>query len=90
MGDFDANLYGLIPNIETPVLVLRAKLRDPDSAEMDFTASPTWPELASQFPHGQDVYLPELTHFIPMQDPQLVADFIVAAVDVQREQLGTE
>ena len=57
---------------------------------MDFTASPTWPELARQFPHGQDVYLPELTHFIPMQDPGLVADFIVAAVDVQREQLGAE
>jgi hypothetical protein len=34
--------------------------------------------------------LPELTHFIPRQDPQLVADFIVAAVDVQREQSGAE
>lgn len=90
MGNFDANLYALIPNIETPVVVLRAKPRDPESVEMDFTASPTWPELARQFPHGQDVYLPELTHFIPMQDPQLVADFIVAAVDVQREQLGAE
>ena len=35
--------------------------------------------LADQFPNGRDVYLPELTHFIPMQDPNLVARFIVDA-----------
>ena len=81
MGNFDADLYSLIPQIDTPVVVLRAKPRDPDSEVMDFTASPTWPALAAQFAHGQDVYLPDLTHFIPMQDPGLVADFILAAAD---------
>jgi lipase len=60
-----------------PAVVLRANPRDPDSKEMDFSASPTWPQLADQFPRGQDVHLPELTHFIAMQDPQLVADFII-------------
>jgi len=53
--------------------------------EMDFSASPTWPELAAQFPRGQDVHLPELTHFIPMQDPQLVADFICVGAETQRQ-----
>ena len=90
MGNFDSDLYELIPNIETPVVVLRARPRDPDSRDMDFTASPTWPQLASQFVNAQDVYLPELTHFIPMQDPGLVADFITAAADVQQVLQGAE
>ena len=77
MGNFDANLYQLINTIEIPAVVLRANPRDPDSKEMDFSASPTWPALAGQFPKGQDVHLPDLTHFIAMQDPQLVADFIL-------------
>ena len=81
MGNFDADLYSLIQQIDTPVVVLRAKPRDPDSRRNGFSASPTWPELAAQFANAQDVYLPDLTHFIPMQDPGLVVDFIVAAAE---------
>jgi hypothetical protein len=76
MADFDENIYPLISSITMPVVVLRANPRDETSQEMDFSASPTWPELAHQFQHGQDVLLPELTHFIAMQDPGLVGDFI--------------
>ena len=83
MGNFDANLYRLLPNIKVPVIVLRANPRDPDTQEMDFSASPTWPALADQFTYGQDVHLPDLTHFIVMQDPELVADFIRAGGDSQ-------
>jgi hypothetical protein len=43
---------------------------------MDFASSPTWESLAAQFPRGRDVYLPELSHFMPMQDPELTARFI--------------
>jgi pimeloyl-ACP methyl ester carboxylesterase len=43
---------------------------------MDFSASPTWDKVAAQFPNGRDVSLPHLSHFIPMQDPALVARFI--------------
>lgn len=85
MGNFDADLYQLLPEIHIPAVVLRANPRDPDSVGMDFSASPTWPELAAQFPRGQDVHLPELTHFIPMQDPQLVADFICVGAETQRQ-----
>ncbi len=84
MGAFDANVYKLIPTVDVPVVVLRAKPREPNSQQMDFSSSPTWPELASKFPRGQDVFLPELTHFIPMQDPQLAADFILAGAQSQR------
>ena len=59
------------------MLVLRAKTRDPDEKQiMDFSLSPTWPEVAACFPQGEDVYLPDYTHFIPMQDPAMTAAFI--------------
>jgi hypothetical protein len=45
---------------------------------MDFAASSTWERLAEEFPNGRDVYLPHLTHFIPMQEPERVAQWITA------------
>ena len=77
-----------IASLPHPVTVLRARLprspgdesshvqRGAPRAPMDFSASPTWPGLAAAFPNGRDVYLPELTHFIPMQRPDLVAAHI--------------
>jgi pimeloyl-ACP methyl ester carboxylesterase len=76
MNSFSSDLHERFGEIAQPVTVLRAPGRDPGSVEMDFAKSPTWPELAAQFPKGQDVYLPTLTHFIPMQDPELVAGHI--------------
>ena len=61
---------------QVPVTVLRAKQREATQTTLDFTKSPTWSELSKQFKHGRDVYLPELTHFIPMQDPALVASYL--------------
>lgn len=78
MGNAESDVHDLIPDIDVPVVVLRARAREPGDADvMDFSRSPTWPRLAEEFPNGRDVYLPELTHFIPMQDPELVARFIV-------------
>ena len=58
-------------------LLLRARGRDPDQHEiMDFSTSPTWSEVASQFKLGRGGYLPQLTHFMPMQAPDLVAGYI--------------
>jgi hypothetical protein len=69
--------YEEIEKVHVPVLVLRARTRDPDEHQiMDFSKSPTWPELAGEFEQGEDVYLPWLTHFIPMQDPAMTAAFI--------------
>lgn len=76
MSNFDTDIYPLLGDIQQPVTVLRAKPRDSDATEMDFSTSPTWPELASEFPLAEDVPLPQLTHFIPMQEPELVADYI--------------
>lgn len=71
------DIYALIPAIKVPVTVLRAKQRDPGPRDFtDFSASPTWEKLAAQFAQGRDVFLPHLTHFIPMQDPELVARYV--------------
>lgn len=73
------NIYDLIPAIRIPVTVMRARQREPGPRDhTDFSASPTWDKLAGQFVQGTDVFLPELTHFIPMQDPALVARYIAA------------
>jgi len=39
----------------------------------DTDAERNRPELADAFEDGHDIHLPDLTHFIPMQRPDLVA-----------------
>lgn len=71
------DIYDLVAKIDVPVTVLRAKPRPPGPRDhTDFAASPTWEHLAAKFKRGRDVFLPQLTHFIPMQDPELVARHI--------------
>ena len=78
-GSTGTNIYALAKTIEAPVLVLRAKAPGPGPRDYrDFSASPTWAGVAGIFPHGRDVYLPELTHFIPMQEPELTARYILS------------
>lgn len=75
-GSASTDIYDLIETIEIPVTVLRAAERDAGSQQMDFGKSPTWPRLAGRFANGTDVYFPALSHFLPMQAPELVARFI--------------
>ena len=82
MANFESNLHDLIPTISTPTVILRAAPRDAKSEEVNFASSPTWPDLAKQFINGHDVFLPELSHFIPMQDPELVVEFIFRSTRV--------
>jgi len=78
MGNVGCDVHDLVPTVKVPVKVLRARQRTGTREDMmDFSMSPTWPELASRFDQGEDIYLPELTHFIPMQDPDLVAQHIL-------------
>ncbi|MBZ5728211.1 MAG: alpha/beta hydrolase [Acidobacteriia bacterium] len=78
----EANLYAEIPTIPQPVTVLRAGLAA-RAGVFDLSASPTAPDLASKFPRGRDVLLPDNNHFIPMERPELVAD------EIRRFLLGT-
>ena len=71
------DVYPMIEAIRIPVVVMRGKEREGErDGMMDFSSSPTWPGLADAFTDGRDVYLPKLTHFIPMQEPELVAGYI--------------
>ena len=79
MSSLNHSIYDITKNVTAPVTVMRAKTRNPDEERdpLDFTLSPTWDGVASQFPNGRDVYLPQYTHFIPMQDPGFIANCIV-------------
>ncbi len=62
--------------VNIPVTVARSLQPKKPEDIMDFRYSPTWNQLASQFPQGRDVLLEHLTHFMPMEDPKQVAQLI--------------
>lgn len=78
MNNFTTDVYKDLSGITQPVVILRAPPGDLEDPSMDFAASPTWPELAGCFVNATDVFLDDMTHFIPMQDPRLVARHIEA------------
>ncbi len=69
------DIYDEIATIELPVRILRAQ-EPPPEGRQGFGYSPTAPDLASHFQNAEDVYLPDATHFIPMESPSLVAEHI--------------
>ncbi len=71
MGSHD--LHDMIRDIAILARVLRAKPRSSSDPAAAFDGSPTDPEVASWFAHGEDVPLPEYSHFLPMEAPGLVA-----------------
>ena len=76
-----AEITHLFSRILQPTVVMRAKQRTETSARLDFSNSPTWQLLASQLQNGRDMHLQELSHFIPMERPDLVAMEISACLD---------
>ena len=75
LGSAGHDIADDIDSVRQRVVVLRAE-RKAERGPMDFSQSPTWEGLAAAFANGRDVHLPQLTHFIPMQRPQLVAEHI--------------
>ena len=70
------SIHDLLPGVKQPTKVIRAKERTEPRIAVDFSGSPTWPGLADALPNGTDCYRPELSHFIPMECPDLVANEI--------------
>ena len=68
------DLLEMLPQILTETILLRAP--PPEDDAPTFAASPTWTELANVLPNCKETYLPHHNHFIPMQDPALVARVI--------------
>lgn len=75
-SSLEMDIYARIPEIKQPVTVIRAEWRGLEEAVRDFSLSPTWPELADRFSNGRDIYLPERSHFLPMEDPSLAASLV--------------
>ena len=68
--------------IGAPTVILRARREKLEPlGQISYLTSPAWEELAAQFPQAEDVYLPEYTHFLPMQDPALVARYILRSFE---------
>ncbi|MGY9054512.1 MAG: alpha/beta fold hydrolase [Alphaproteobacteria bacterium] len=77
-----ANLMDGLPGVQVPTTVLRAKHTPFTPGErFDYMNSPTWDGLAAHMGNATDVYLPHLSHFIPMEDPDLVAKHLIQAVE---------
>ncbi len=72
--------YDLVHALQIPVLVVRARAQDPAIQPWDPLGSPTWPGLAAEFPQGRDLFQPGKTHFLPMEDPALMAQLIEAEI----------
>ncbi len=73
----DYDIHDRIPRVGVDVTVVRARYVNVFEAARDFSLSPTWPGLAERFVSGTDVYLPDETHFMPMEKPELAAKIIV-------------
>jgi lipase len=71
----NSDIYDAVAQIEVPVRVLRCANVRLNNAT-DLSASPTAEDVAAQFKHGVDYPLPDNTHFIPMESPELVAQHI--------------
>lgn len=67
--------YAEVAKVQCPVTVVRARNVERTSS-MDFSNSPTWPQLASRFAQGRDLDWGDLTHFVPMEAPDRLAALI--------------
>ncbi len=75
----NVGIHESVQRVDVPVVVMRAQEPPADRNLADFSYSPTWPRLASQFPQGVDLHLSDCSHFIPMQLP----DRVIAQIRAQ-------
>lgn len=83
LGNAGKDIYPLLGNIACPVTVVRARNGE-RSSDLDFSISPTWPQLAQQFRNGRDVHWSDTSHFIPMEAPERLAALIVRQLAEQQ------
>ena len=64
-----------LDRIAAPVSVIRARGGD-RANDLDFSISPTWPELGAMLSAARDEQWGEHSHFIPMEAPERLAALI--------------
>lgn len=73
----DTNVHPLLPSVNVPTTVVRAKSAPGFRHPKDTIHSVTWPQLAENLPQGTDKQFDEVSHFIPMQRPDVVANELI-------------
>lgn len=76
--------YQDISQINLPVRIVRARQR-PETGTFDMSSSPTAPDLATRFARATDECMPEHSHYLPMEAPELVARYVQSAVNRRYE-----
>jgi pimeloyl-ACP methyl ester carboxylesterase len=80
MGAWRNNPYLWAGDVQCPTLILRARNAERKGA-MDFSSSPTAPDLWKSFSNARDLHWPDVSHFIPMEVPERLAELIVQTVN---------
>lgn len=75
LGAARNDAMGMLAKVRCPTTVLRARVAE-RQGPMDFSISPTWPELAAHLPDALDLCWPDVSHFIPMEQPERLAVLI--------------
>jgi pimeloyl-ACP methyl ester carboxylesterase len=79
------DIYDAVRSLSLPVLILRAKEPAMDRNVMDFSSSPTWPKLVSEFRNGREIHFADKTHFLPMEIPEEITKIIAQEITSAQE-----
>lgn len=71
--------YRWLKDLAAPVTLVRAPAGE-SGGDLDFSQSPTWPELGRYLGAQRDELWAENSHFIPMEDPVRVAALLASSV----------
>ena len=80
MGAWRNNPYPWIGQVACPTTILRARNTE-RKGTMDFSSSPTAPDIWKSFPNARDLHWPDVSHFIPMEVPDRLAELIVQTLN---------
>ena len=80
MGAWRNNPYEWIGQVACPTTILRARNAERKGA-MDFSSSPTAPDLWKHFPNARDLHWPDVSHFIPMEAADRLAALIMQTLN---------
>lgn len=83
-------VYDDVASLDIPVRVVRCGIvrHGAEGADM-MLSSPTAPDLAAAFRHGEDIVLADTSHFIPMEAPGRIAELIAGWPAVGRATAGS-
>lgn len=75
LGAARNDAMAMLAKVRCLTTVLRARVAE-RAGPMDFSISPTWPELATHLPDARDIHWQDVSHFIPMEQPERLAALI--------------